>query len=66
MTDYTSLSAQTDQTLQTMAHAVQQLQVHVTALSAPNNDQATVDALVARLKAGTDQLAAAIATAQAA
>lgn len=65
MTDYTALTSQADATLQTMAQAVAQMQVHVEALSAPNNDQATVDALVVRLKAGTDQLAAAIATARA-
>lgn len=65
MTDYTSLSSQTDNTLATMAGAVKQLQLHVQALTAPNADQATVDAHVARLKAGTDQLAAAIAAAQA-
>lgn len=66
MTDYTALSSQTDATLQIMAEAVKQLQAHVTALAAPNQDQATVDAHVARLKAGTDQLAAAIAAASAA
>lgn len=65
MTDYSALTSQTDATLQTMAQAVAQMQVHVEALTAPNNDQATVDALVGRLKAGTDQLAAAIATARA-
>lgn len=66
MTDYTALSSQTDTTLATMAAAVGQMQTHVQALTAPNADQATVDALAARLKAGTDQLAAAIAAAQAA
>lgn len=65
MTDYSALTSQTDATLQTMAQAVAQMQVHVEALTAPNNDQATVDALVGRLKAGTEQLAAAIATARA-
>lgn len=64
MTDYTALTSQTDTTLQTMAKAVAQLQVHVTALATPGTDQATVDGIVSRLKAGTDQLAAAITTAQ--
>jgi hypothetical protein len=66
MTDYTALSSIADASLQTMAKAVAQLQVHVTALAAPKNDQATVGAIVARLKTGTDQLEAAVTAAQAA
>jgi hypothetical protein len=65
-TDYAPLNAQVDASLQTMAKAVAQLKVHVDTLATPNNDAATVAAIVARLKAGTDQLDAAIAAAQAA
>lgn len=59
--DYTQLNAQVDVTLQTMAAAVAQLQVHVTALAAGGNDAETVAAIISRLRAGTDQLAAAVA-----
>ena len=62
--NYAPLNAQIDASLTVMAMAVKQLQDDFNALANPNNDQATVDAIIARLKAGTDQLANAIATVQ--
>jgi len=64
MTNFVPLNEQVDATLKTMADAVAQLQVDFNALSNPSNDQTTVDAIIVRLKAGTDQLASAIATVQ--
>jgi hypothetical protein len=46
--------------------ALQQPQVHVSALAAAPQDVATVNSIVERLRQGTDHLANAIAAAQAA
>jgi hypothetical protein len=62
--NFAPLNEQVDASLKVMADAVAQLQSDFNALAVPNNDQATVDAIIARLKAGTDQLANAIATVQ--
>jgi hypothetical protein len=67
MTDLTGLRGQVDQTLSTMAEAVQEMRNQVIALGAradDGDDQAIAD-LAARLKFGTDALAAAIEQARA-
>lgn len=58
--DFTPLNAQVDATLKTMADAVEQMRVGVAAIAAAPGDTEAVNGIVARLKAGTDTLAAAI------
>jgi hypothetical protein len=67
MADFTPINAQLDATLATMSNAVAALKAHVDNLStlSGNNDATTIAAICQRLKAGTDQLDAAIAAARA-
>lgn len=61
--DFTNLNNQIDNTIRVMAGAVAQLSTHVSALQTanPDVDVAALNDAIARLKAGTDQLAAAVA-----
>lgn len=68
MSDLTAATAQTTATLAVMAQAALQLQSDVTALAAAHaaDDSAAIADLVAKLKVGTDALAAGFPVAQAA
>lgn len=62
-----AVNAQVDATLSVMSQAVSQLEADVAALTAARQgtDEKALDDIMARLKAGTDTLAAAVAAARA-